>query len=141
MQFCNPGEYTRIAIPCNAVLHFCHGPMAPPLNKPLVVDHKITIRQTINFSGTKTVSIQAEDLFSFFLWSSHNFGHKNRSISGRSCFVLLLLFLFFFLGGGLHLISDTKTALIQGEFPEKVRTRQHFCAQKPQKIRGNIAKK
>ena len=41
---------------------------------------------------------------------------------------------------GLHLISDTKTALILlGEFPEKVRTSQSFCSQRPQEIRGNIA--
>ena len=72
----------------------------------IVVDHKITtIRQTINFLGTKTTPIQAEDLFFSF---------------------------------GLHLISDTKAALILGEFSEKVRTRQNFCAQRPQKIRGNI---
>ena len=46
----------------------------------------------------------------------------------------LLLFFFF----ALHLISDLKTALILGEFTEKVRTRQNFCARRPQKVRGNI---
>ena len=40
---------------------------------------------------------------------------------------------------GFRVNSDTKIALILNEFPEKVRTRQNFCAQRPQKIRGNIA--
>ena len=93
-------------------------------HRHIVVDHKITIiRKTINFSGTKTALIQAED-HSF--WSSRNFGHKDRSISGWKPFFLCL-----------DLIWDTKTALILGEFSKKVCTRQNFCAKRPQKIRGN----
>ena len=89
----------------------------------LLIINKITIiRQTINFSGTKTASIQTEDLFLAFT----KFRTKN---------ALFWVKTFVF---GLLLISDTKTALILGEFPEKVRTCQNFCTQKAQKIRGNI---
>ena len=76
----------------------------------IVVQHKTTlVSQTRNFLNTDTARFWAKT--------------------------------FFFLG--LHLISVTKIALVfehknLGEFPEKVSTRQNFCSQRAQKIKGNI---
>ena len=41
----------------------------------------------------------------------------------------------------LYVISDTKTALILANFPEKARTLQNFCAQRPQTTRWEFASK
>ena len=90
----------------------------------VVIIKKTVIRETQNFSNAKTAPIQAEDPFSFF-WSPSNFVHKNRSTFGWTFFAIFYLD-----------FSYIRT-LILGECPEKVRTHKNFCAQIPQKIRGN----
>ena len=97
------------------------------LPRHIIIQHEITIVSlTIHFSDTNTARF-------FDL-------HLILDTKTTPAFGWRPFFLFLF---GLYLISDTKSAVdfehkTLGEFPEKVRTRQNFCAQRAQKFRRNI---
>ena len=89
------------------------------LHRHIFVRRKITIvRQAINFSDTNTARFWVK-IFFFFFWSSSYFRHKNH---------------FFYENR-----FGFRTQKNQSEFPKKVRNCQNFCAQRAQKIRGNVS--
>ena len=130
-----------------------HPPFPPPLNPPLflprhiIIQHKITIVSlTIHFSDTNTarffdLHLILDTKTTCFWVRTFFFGlHLILDTKTTLDFGWRPFFLFLF---GLNLISDTKSAVdfehkTLGEFPEKVRTRQNFCAQRAQKFRRNI---
>ena len=101
------------------------------LHSHIVVDHKSTIvSQTKNILETHQFWVRT-----FFFLVFTKFRTQKPLDFGWGPFLF-----------GPYLKSDTKIASdfehkILGEFPEKVCTHQNFCAQRAQKIRGNIVKR